>query len=143
MIPRLFQLRRIVDRPFASRKLSSLSNYILDGEVPKGGDYDKNKQNMDNIAAEYLQVLNGVLAGGEEKAIAKHKKRGKLLARERIDNLVDRGSPFLEFSPMAVPCRTTFPVSISWTLVVAIYPFSRMDLQTEICLVASSTTKPT
>jgi 3-methylcrotonyl-CoA carboxylase beta subunit len=101
MIPRLFQLRRIVDRPFASRKLSSLSNYILDGEVPKGGDYDKNKQNVDNIVAEYLQVLNGVLAGGEEKAIAKHKKRGKLLARERIDNLVDRGSPFLEFSPMA------------------------------------------
>ena len=39
--------------------------------------------------------------GGGEKAVAKHKSRGKLLARERIDGLVDPGSAFLEFSSLA------------------------------------------
>lgn len=39
--------------------------------------------------------------GGGEKAISKHKSRGKLLARERIDGLIDKGSPFLELSTLA------------------------------------------
>lgn len=36
-----------------------------------------------------------------DSSIERHKKRGKLLARERIDNLLDPGSPFLELSPLA------------------------------------------
>jgi len=39
--------------------------------------------------------------GGGAKAIEKHRSRGKLLARERIDMLLDSGSPFLELSPLA------------------------------------------
>jgi hypothetical protein len=39
--------------------------------------------------------------GGGAKAIAKHKQRNKLLARERINALLDVGSPFLEMSPLA------------------------------------------
>jgi 3-methylcrotonyl-CoA carboxylase beta subunit len=41
------------------------------------------------------------LAGGGSDAIAKHKGRGKLLARERIDMLLDPASPFLELSSLA------------------------------------------
>jgi acetyl-CoA carboxylase carboxyltransferase component len=40
------------------------------------------------------------LAGGEA-SVARHRERGKLLARERVERLIDPGSAFLEFSPLA------------------------------------------
>jgi 3-methylcrotonyl-CoA carboxylase beta subunit len=40
-------------------------------------------------------------AGGDDEAIAKHKGRGKLPVRERIDRLIDPGTAFLELSPLA------------------------------------------
>ena len=39
--------------------------------------------------------------GGPEKARVRHTERGKLLARDRVDLLLDRGSPFLEVAPLA------------------------------------------
>ena len=39
--------------------------------------------------------------GGGERAVALHRQRGKLLARERIEALLDPGAPFLELSPLA------------------------------------------
>lgn len=52
--------------------------------------------------AETLKArLEQVRAGGGERAVARHKDRGKLLARERIELLIDPGSPFLELSPLA------------------------------------------
>ena len=41
------------------------------------------------------------MQGGGAKAVALHRSRGKLLARERIEALLDPGSPFLEFSALA------------------------------------------
>ena len=41
------------------------------------------------------------LAGGGPKYVERHRDRGKLLARERIELLVDPDSPFLELSPLA------------------------------------------
>src|SRR5438128_5465591 len=41
------------------------------------------------------------LQGGSESARARHLSRGKLLARDRVDRLLDPGSPFLELSPLA------------------------------------------
>ncbi len=41
------------------------------------------------------------MAGGGPDLVAKHKARGKMLARERVDALLDPGSPFLELSPLA------------------------------------------
>jgi acetyl-CoA carboxylase carboxyltransferase component len=40
-------------------------------------------------------------AAGDERSIARHRERGKLPVRERIDRLLDAGAPFLEFSPLA------------------------------------------
>jgi 3-methylcrotonyl-CoA carboxylase beta subunit len=40
-------------------------------------------------------------AGGDERAIARHRERGKLLVRDRIDRLLDPGAAFLELSPLA------------------------------------------
>ena len=42
-----------------------------------------------------------VAAGGPEASRLRHVARGKLLARDRIDTLLDRGSPFLELAPLA------------------------------------------
>ena len=39
--------------------------------------------------------------GGSEKSRERHVSRGKLLPRERVDTLLDPGSPFLEISPLA------------------------------------------
>jgi 3-methylcrotonyl-CoA carboxylase beta subunit len=40
-------------------------------------------------------------AGGGPQAAERHASRGKLLARERVERLLDRGAPFLELSPLA------------------------------------------
>jgi acyl-CoA carboxylase subunit beta len=52
------------------------------------------------------------LAGGGEKAVARHRERGKLLPRERIELLLDQDSPFLELSPLAA-WGTDFTVGAS------------------------------
>ncbi|WP_084960580.1 acyl-CoA carboxylase subunit beta [Thermoactinospora rubra] len=56
--------------------------------------------------------LRKAVAGGGEKYVERHRKRGKLLARERIELLVDPDSPFLELSPLAA-WGTEFPVGAS------------------------------
>ncbi|MBL6612707.1 MAG: methylcrotonoyl-CoA carboxylase [Reyranella sp.] len=52
-----------------------------------------------------LQTLRArtaeAMAGGHEKLRRRHHERGKILARDRIDRLVDPGSPFLELSTLA------------------------------------------
>jgi len=49
------------------------------------------------VDAEHAKAV----AGGGEKAVARHRARGKLLARERIELLLDQDSPFLELSALA------------------------------------------
>jgi 3-methylcrotonyl-CoA carboxylase beta subunit len=53
------------------------------------------------LVAELREHLAVVRRGGSESARAKHTGRGKLLVRDRIDRLLDPGSPFLELSPLA------------------------------------------
>ncbi|MCX2951867.1 acyl-CoA carboxylase subunit beta [Lentzea sp. NEAU-D7] len=52
------------------------------------------------------------LAGGGPKYVERHHERGKLLARERVELLIDEDSPFLELSPLAA-WGTDFPVGAS------------------------------
>ena len=52
------------------------------------------------------------LAGGGPKYVERHHKRGKLLARERVELLIDEDSPFLELPPLAA-WGTDFPVGAS------------------------------
>lgn len=53
------------------------------------------------LTAELRERLAAVRLGGSEAARRKHTDRGKLLVRDRIDALLDPGSPFLELSPLA------------------------------------------
>jgi len=64
-------------------------------------DYSKNRNDYLSLLSEFRSRLNKVQKGGSEAAVKKHKKRKKLLARERIDLLVDRNTPFLELSSFA------------------------------------------
>ena len=64
-------------------------------------DFKKSKHSYLTLLDDYKKILKDVSNGGSESAVKKHKKRGKLLARERIDLLVDRNTPFLELSPLA------------------------------------------
>ncbi|MEV0627134.1 acyl-CoA carboxylase subunit beta [Nonomuraea wenchangensis] len=52
------------------------------------------------------------VAGGGEKYVERHRRRGKLLARERVELLVDADSPFLELSPLAA-WGSDYPVGAS------------------------------
>lgn len=85
---------------FSNRYLSLQAN-VLDGVLPKNDEYKANQDAMDAIVAHYKATVSKAMKGGGEKAMAKHKARGKLLARERIDTLVDPGTPFLELSSLA------------------------------------------
>ncbi|WP_245194834.1 carboxyl transferase domain-containing protein [Kitasatospora phosalacinea] len=53
------------------------------------------------LVAELRGKLAAAALGGGERARAKHVARGKLLPRERVDTLLDPGSPFLELAPLA------------------------------------------
>lgn len=53
------------------------------------------------LSAELREHLARVRQGGSDAARKKHTDRGKLLARDRVDRLLDPGSPFLEIAPLA------------------------------------------
>src|SRR5215203_249786 len=53
------------------------------------------------LAQQLAERTRLVQQGGGEEAVRRHQGRGKLLARERINRLLDHGSPFLELSPLA------------------------------------------
>src|SRR4051794_30458297 len=62
--------------------------------------------------AELDELLAKVRAGGGERYVERHRSRGKLLARERIELLLDRDSPFLELQPF-MAWHTDFHVGAS------------------------------
>ena len=64
-------------------------------------EFKQNEKNFLALMAQYREAMGQAMQGGGEAAVAKHKKRNKLLARERIDLLIDPNTPFLELSPMA------------------------------------------
>src|SRR6266540_1221372 len=56
---------------------------------------------MDALVAELRERTAEIARGGGEKAIERHRSRGKLPARERVDRLLDPGSAFLELGSLA------------------------------------------
>lgn len=68
---------------------------------PKSDDYRANREAMEAKLEEFNGLTETARMGGGEKYIERHRQRGKLLARERIELLVDQDSPFLELSTLA------------------------------------------
>jgi len=75
---------------------------ILPNRVAPDSDVFRANQEASLALLEEVEAQHAhVLAGGGERYVERHRARGKLLARERIELLVDRDSPFLELSPLA------------------------------------------
>ncbi|HEV8376050.1 MAG TPA: carboxyl transferase domain-containing protein, partial [Candidatus Polarisedimenticolia bacterium] len=68
---------------------------------PRSDRFKQNETHHRRLAAELKERLTRVGEGGGEKYRERHVQQGKLFVRERIDRLLDPGSPFLEMSPLA------------------------------------------
>ena len=69
-----------------------------------GADSTSNRAAMEALVADLRSRQDAVAgrgAGGDGRSIARHRERGKLPVRERIERLLDPGSSFLELSPLA------------------------------------------
>src|SRR6266498_2237891 len=64
-------------------------------------EFRENHHRMAALVAELRVRLDRTRQGGGEKYLQRHREQGKMPARERIDRLLDPGSPFLELSPLA------------------------------------------
>ena len=60
-----------------------------------------NARQMQSLVDDLESLIEQIKQGGGERYQARHQARGKLLPRERVDMLIDPGSPFLEFSQLA------------------------------------------
>ena len=68
---------------------------------PRSADFQANAAAMRALVDDLRTHLEKVAQGGGEAARAKHTARGKLLPRERVQMLLDPGTPFLELAPLA------------------------------------------
>ncbi len=68
---------------------------------PRSAEFQANATAMRSVVEDLNAHIAKVFAGGGEAARAKHVARGKLLPRERVQMLLDPGTPFLELAPLA------------------------------------------
>ena len=68
---------------------------------PRSAEFRENARAMDALVEDLRAKTAEVEQGGGERARARHVARGKLLVRERVRELIDPGSPFLELSQLA------------------------------------------
>ncbi|KAH8272869.1 hypothetical protein KR018_006159 [Drosophila ironensis] len=105
----MIRLSALMRLPVASNLLRSQTRLlhvgeanVLPSEVDKQSpEFKENASEMGKLVAQLRDYTSQVLTGGGQKAIERHTARGKLLARERINLLLDKGSPFLELSALA------------------------------------------
>src|SRR6186713_1415705 len=75
---------------------------VLSSQVEReSADFDRRKERMAELVAELRERTARVAQGGGEKAVERHRSRGKLTARERIDRLLDPDTAFLELNALA------------------------------------------
>ena len=73
----------------------------LTSRVRRDGEFEANADHHRGLAAELRERLARTREGGPPEARRRHQERGRLLVRERIERLLDPGSPFLELMPFA------------------------------------------
>src|SRR6476659_6755646 len=69
--------------------------------APTSSDFVRNAEAMRALVTDLRNRLDQVAGGGGEASRKRHTSRGKMLARERVDLLIDPGTAFLELSPLA------------------------------------------
>ena len=91
---------------FASRKFQRITRLLkvmlLPSTIdPASSEFAQNAAAMRTLVEDLNAKLDQVAGGGGEASRNRHTSRGKMLARERVDLLVDPGTAFLELSPLA------------------------------------------
>ena len=75
---------------------------VLRSEIKtRSEEFRANHAHMTSLVAELREKTAATSLGGSEAARKKYTDRGKLLVRDRVDTLLDPGTPFLELSPLA------------------------------------------
>ncbi|MBB3183302.1 3-methylcrotonyl-CoA carboxylase beta subunit [Halomonas fontilapidosi] len=75
---------------------------ILQTQINSRSDvFQANDVAMRHEVGKLRELTAAIAQGGGQKARERHESRGKLFVRDRIDHLIDEGSPFLEFSSLA------------------------------------------
>ena len=74
---------------------------VLTTQAERSDVFEDRRARMEELVAELRDRTAQVARGGGERALEKHRSRGKLTARERIDRLLDPDTAFLELSSLA------------------------------------------
>ncbi len=74
---------------------------VLETGVERDEVFERRRERMEGLVAELRARTAQIAQGGGEKATERHRSRGKLTARERVDRLVDPGGAFLELNALA------------------------------------------
>src|SRR5271165_22506 len=91
-------MRSVIEEDLIQENLGQPLRSLAD---PGSDVFARNHAENAALAAELRKRLEQVRLGGSEQARKRHTDRGKLLPRDRVDTLLDAGSPFLELSPLA------------------------------------------
>jgi acetyl-CoA carboxylase carboxyltransferase component len=75
---------------------------VLESHVDAGSsEFRENAASMDQLVTQLRERLLAARAGGGDEAVRRHREQGKRMVRERIETLVDPGTPFLEIGALA------------------------------------------
>ncbi|MDX6414648.1 MAG: 3-methylcrotonyl-CoA carboxylase beta subunit [Gaiellaceae bacterium] len=74
---------------------------LIQSAVERDETFERRRERMESLVAELRTRTGEITRGGGDKATERHRSRGKLTARERIDRLVDPGGAFLELNALA------------------------------------------
>jgi len=74
---------------------------VLTSQVERSDEFTRRRDRMGELVAELRERTAQVARGGGERSVERHRSRGKLTARERIDRLVDPDTAFLELNALA------------------------------------------
>jgi 3-methylcrotonyl-CoA carboxylase beta subunit len=90
--------------------------------------YLANEQTMLSLVEKLEQILSEIELGGDEQARQRHLGHGKLLPRERLNTLLDQGSPFLEIASLAAYNVYEEPVSAAGVIAGIGYVHGQMTM---------------
>ncbi|MER3411286.1 MAG: methylcrotonoyl-CoA carboxylase, partial [Thermoleophilia bacterium] len=75
---------------------------VLTSQVERGSQvFQRRRARMEELVAELRERTARVASERDPKTLERHRSRGKLTARERVDRVVDPDTAFLELSPLA------------------------------------------
>lgn len=83
------------------KKKRNMMTKLISKINPNAPEFQTNRAAMEKQIQQFENVLNQIKQGGPEKNRKRQREQGKMLARERIEKLIDPYSPFLEISALA------------------------------------------